>query len=89
MRNLHHLMCSVFFLGEGEDSTGAQVDPYELLDPVEILSKLPKDFYEKIVSFRSPVARWLILYVACRCLCVNCLRFSAGRQKVANEERSP
>ncbi|XP_029935626.1 cytoskeleton-associated protein 5-like [Myripristis murdjan] len=24
-----------------------QVDPYELLEPVEILSKMPKDFYEK------------------------------------------
>lgn len=26
------------------------VDPYELLEPVEILSKLPKDFYDEIVS---------------------------------------
>lgn len=26
------------------------VDPYELLEAVEILSKMPKDFYEKIVS---------------------------------------
>ncbi|XP_049878313.1 protein mini spindles [Pectinophora gossypiella] len=26
----------------------ADVDPYDLLDPVEILSKLPKDFYEKL-----------------------------------------
>lgn len=26
------------------------MDPYELLEAVEILSKLPKDFYEKIVS---------------------------------------
>lgn len=25
------------------------VDPYELLEAVEILSKMPKDFYEKIV----------------------------------------
>ncbi|XP_039748476.1 protein mini spindles isoform X3 [Pararge aegeria] len=24
------------------------IDPYELLDPVEILSKLPKDFYDKL-----------------------------------------
>ncbi|KOB65503.1 Uncharacterized protein OBRU01_17060, partial [Operophtera brumata] len=24
------------------------MDPYELLDPVEIISKLPKDFYEKL-----------------------------------------
>lgn len=27
----------------------AAVDAYELLEAVEILSKMPKDFYEKIV----------------------------------------
>ncbi|XP_056106842.1 cytoskeleton-associated protein 5 isoform X3 [Rhinichthys klamathensis goyatoka] len=31
-----------------EETEVAQVDPYELLEAVEILSKLPKDFYEKI-----------------------------------------
>ncbi|XP_045453489.1 protein mini spindles [Melitaea cinxia] len=30
----------------GGDS--ADIDPYDLLDPVEILSKLPKDFYDKL-----------------------------------------
>lgn len=30
----------------------AAVDPYELLEAVEILSKMPKDFYEKIVRSR-------------------------------------
>ncbi|XP_073687639.1 cytoskeleton-associated protein 5 isoform X2 [Garra rufa] len=35
--------------GDDEDEAEAvQVDPYELLEAVEILSKLPKDFYEKI-----------------------------------------
>ncbi|XP_062856912.1 cytoskeleton-associated protein 5 isoform X2 [Trichomycterus rosablanca] len=35
--------------GEEEEDGGApQVDPYELLEAVEILSKLPKDFYENI-----------------------------------------
>ncbi|KAM9377134.1 LOW QUALITY PROTEIN: cytoskeleton-associated protein 5 [Pholidichthys leucotaenia] len=34
--------------GEDEDDAVVTVDPYELLEPVEILSKLPKDFYEKI-----------------------------------------
>lgn len=24
------------------------MDPYDLMDPVEILSKLPKDFYDKV-----------------------------------------
>lgn len=29
---------------------GEEVDPYELIDPVNILNMLPKDFYEKVVS---------------------------------------
>ncbi|KAM4603075.1 cytoskeleton-associated protein 5-like [Polymixia lowei] len=33
---------------EDTQDLAQQVDPYELLEPVEILSKLPKDFYEKI-----------------------------------------
>nr|XP_020441313.1 cytoskeleton-associated protein 5 isoform X2 [Monopterus albus] len=34
--------------GEEEVDTAAAMDPYELLEAVEILSKMPKDFYEKI-----------------------------------------
>ncbi|CAB1322740.1 unnamed protein product [Coregonus sp. 'balchen'] len=34
--------------GDDHDKPAPQVDPYELLEPVEILSKLPKDFYDKI-----------------------------------------
>jgi cytoskeleton-associated protein 5 len=30
-----------------EDEAVPDIDPFELLDPVDILSKLPKDFYEK------------------------------------------
>uniref|UniRef100_UPI003AB1091D cytoskeleton-associated protein 5-like n=1 Tax=Centroberyx gerrardi TaxID=166262 RepID=UPI003AB1091D len=33
---------------EEPEESAQQVDAYELLEPVEILSKLPKDFYEKI-----------------------------------------
>lgn len=29
-------------------NAAADIDPYELLDPIDILSKLPKDFYEKV-----------------------------------------
>lgn len=36
--------------GEDEEEPAVAVDPYDLLEPVEILSKLPKDFYEEIVS---------------------------------------
>lgn len=36
--------------GDDEEEVVPQVDAYELLEAVEILSKLPKDFYEKIVS---------------------------------------
>lgn len=35
---------------DDEEEAVPQVDAYELLEAVEILSKLPKDFYEKIVS---------------------------------------
>ncbi|EEZ99362.1 protein mini spindles [Tribolium castaneum] len=31
-----------------DDDESPDMDPYELADPVDILSKLPKDFYEKI-----------------------------------------
>ncbi|XP_032379164.1 cytoskeleton-associated protein 5 isoform X4 [Etheostoma spectabile] len=34
--------------GDDEEETVAAVDPYELLEAVEILSKIPKDFYDKI-----------------------------------------
>ncbi|XP_024279880.1 cytoskeleton-associated protein 5 isoform X1 [Oncorhynchus tshawytscha] len=34
--------------GDKDDEPAPQVDPYELLEAVEILSKLPKDFYDKI-----------------------------------------
>uniref|UniRef100_A0A4W5RWB2 Cytoskeleton associated protein 5 n=1 Tax=Hucho hucho TaxID=62062 RepID=A0A4W5RWB2_9TELE len=34
--------------GDDDDEPAPQVDPYELLEPVEILSKIPKDFYDKI-----------------------------------------
>ncbi|XP_027891721.1 cytoskeleton-associated protein 5 isoform X3 [Xiphophorus couchianus] len=34
--------------GDEEEETAVAVDPYDLLEPVEILSKMPKDFYEKI-----------------------------------------
>ncbi|XP_066504885.1 cytoskeleton-associated protein 5 isoform X2 [Hoplias malabaricus] len=34
--------------GDDDEETEAHVDPYELLEAAEILSKVPKDFYEKI-----------------------------------------
>lgn len=33
---------------EEDDVAAPDIDPYELLDPVDILSKLPKDFFEKV-----------------------------------------
>ena len=43
--------CFVFLLEGGDDGDEVpQIDAYELLEAVEILSKLPKDFYDKIVS---------------------------------------
>jgi len=34
---------------EGAGDTVDAIDPFELVDPVEILSKLPADFYDKMV----------------------------------------
>lgn len=52
---VNFIWITYYFLGGADDDdaeTGcgdsADVDPYDLLDPVEILSKLPKDFYEKL-----------------------------------------
>ena len=33
---------------EEEDSQQSELDPYELIDPVDIISKLPKNFFELI-----------------------------------------
>ncbi|XP_025159861.1 protein mini spindles isoform X2 [Harpegnathos saltator] len=33
---------------DGDGSSVPDIDPYDLLSPVDILSKLPKDFYEKV-----------------------------------------
>jgi len=33
-----------------EESQESELDPYEMIDPVEILSKLPKNFYEQVES---------------------------------------
>lgn len=30
------------------DAGGEEIDPMDLIDPVDILSKMPKDFYEKL-----------------------------------------
>ena len=39
-----------FVLAEEEEEV---VDPYDMLEPVEILSKLPKNFYDQIVSLMN------------------------------------
>lgn len=58
--------------GEAEEETEVQVDAYELLEAVEILSKLPKDFYEKIVRTTPRFLRFESL----RCFCYpNCASF--------------
>lgn len=33
---------------EEEENKNAEIDPLDLIDPVDILSKLPKDFYDKL-----------------------------------------
>ena len=36
--------------GGGDDAEEAEIDPFDLADPVDMLSQMPKDFHEKIVS---------------------------------------
>lgn len=38
----------------GGGAPAVAIDPWEMFDPVEILSKLPKDFYEQLVSKHIP-----------------------------------
>lgn len=43
--------CICYAVGAEPLQSDETIDPYDLLDPVDILSKLPADFYEKIVRF--------------------------------------
>lgn len=65
------------------------MDPYELLEAVEILSKMPKDFYEKIV--RSGVPGAVLCPPAWRRTGALTLSsaLSTGGQEVAREEGGP
>lgn len=45
------------------------MDPYELLEAVEILSKLPKDFYEKIVSQNNNLNVLIIIEFRVNLIC--------------------
>jgi hypothetical protein len=38
-----------------EEEADDDTDPYELLDPVEILDKLPKNFYEQVIIIIDPI----------------------------------
>ena len=37
---------------EEEDSQASELDPFEMLDPVDILSKMEKDFYEQVMQMK-------------------------------------
>ena len=43
----HHF---TFLSGAVAISQPEEIDPYDLLDPVNMIDKMPKDFYERIVS---------------------------------------
>jgi cytosine/uracil/thiamine/allantoin permease len=45
MTNIFYFIFSVV-----DDTASEAIDPYDLMDPVDILAKLPSDFYDKIVS---------------------------------------
>lgn len=43
---------SFYYIQEGKDDGDGgsvpDIDPYEMLEPIDVLSKLPKDFYDKV-----------------------------------------
>lgn len=44
----------------------AEIDPFEMMDAKDILSKLPKDYYEKIVSvFICVLCTYFSIYSDC------------------------
>lgn len=45
-RNVSNAFCFPFL--DSEPEIGEDIDPMDLIDPVDILSKLPKDFYDKL-----------------------------------------
>jgi len=57
-------LCEVAVTEGGGDSVDA-VDPYDLIDPVEILSKLPTDFYDKMVQFVYFLFFIRLVYLIC------------------------
>lgn len=55
MGNVISVILKIFILlvaGGGGGAAAIVMDPWDMFDPVEILSKLPKDFYEQVVRYR-------------------------------------
>ncbi len=42
-------------------SAAMAIDPYDLADPEDFLGKMPKDFFDKIVSFQSALCVFCML----------------------------
>ncbi len=40
----------MYIVGAVAISQPEEIDPYDLMDPVNMLEKMPKDFYERIVN---------------------------------------
>ena len=38
--------------GKEEGSQASELNPFEMLDPVDILSKMEKDFYEQVMQMK-------------------------------------
>lgn len=49
--NMYWFLYWYYFTDEDEEEHVPEIDPYDLMEPVDILSKLPKDFYEKVSFF--------------------------------------
>ena len=62
---LLELMCKLCAGGAEDDAESEAIDPYDLLEPVEILSKLPKNFYSQIVGFKLVLNQGLLILNRC------------------------
>lgn len=68
MINLLFRSTRVFFADEEVEPDAPELDPFEFMEPVDILSKLPKDFYEKVLLFN-----FFLIYILVLPMCLLCI----------------
>ena len=78
----YQFTATLYLVGGGAAAAVPQVeeiDPYDLLEAVDVLAKMPKDFYERIVSVMLGRTNHFVSLAVC-CLCL--LMMFIGRCEV-------